>query len=452
MNRLCTAAGLLSAIAASTAYAQQGTAQPEKQHNAAGWLLQDREPINNATPRGTAVGNAFTYQGSLNEAGTAANGSFDIRFTLYDDLGTIVAGPICRDNVTVTDGVFTVQLDFGDQFFGDARELQLAVRPGGAAGNCDTGAYTTLSPRQEITATPYALGLRLPYSGEQSDSNSILAINNTDTNGLAAIHGSLGGAIPFSFADTAALRGDGSGTSSAGVLGVSELYAGLVGYSDGENAFGVVARADGVGGTGIFALALETDSHAGYFVGSTYFSSTVGIGTETPTTALDVIGTTRTSGLQVTTGAATGRVLKSDASGNATWQVANSTSFISSNAPAPSATTQFLSATATVTITTGQSILVTANRAFGTSAAAGADSLDLYVGYRVSGSGATPSLVGGGMLNMRLPQYSRVPFGISAIIIGLPAGTYEVGMAGDDDGNGNWNSNEFGYTSVLVLN
>lgn len=46
----------------------------------------------------------------------------------------------------------------------------------------------------------------------------------------------------------------------------------------------------------------------------------VGIGTAAPQTRLHVVGTTRTTNLQVTSGAASGRVLTSDASGNATWQ------------------------------------------------------------------------------------------------------------------------------------
>ncbi|MBL7887833.1 MAG: hypothetical protein JNJ52_13885 [Flavobacterium sp.] len=48
----------------------------------------------------------------------------------------------------------------------------------------------------------------------------------------------------------------------------------------------------------------------------------VGIGTTTPTEKLDVVGKTKTTNLQVTTGAGVGKVLTSDATGNATWQTA----------------------------------------------------------------------------------------------------------------------------------
>ncbi|HVP57748.1 MAG TPA: hypothetical protein VMU02_06590, partial [bacterium] len=46
----------------------------------------------------------------------------------------------------------------------------------------------------------------------------------------------------------------------------------------------------------------------------------VGVGTQTPEAQLDVAGTARTSGFEMPTGAATGRVLTSDANGTGTWQ------------------------------------------------------------------------------------------------------------------------------------
>ncbi len=63
--------------------------------------------------RASLVGTAFTYQGQLKDAGSPANGQYDMRFTLFDDLGVLVAGPICVDNVECVDGLFTVQIDFG---------------------------------------------------------------------------------------------------------------------------------------------------------------------------------------------------------------------------------------------------------------------------------------------------------------------------------------------------
>jgi hypothetical protein len=106
-------------------------------------------------PTAFAQGTAFTYQGVLSQSGAAVNGSNDLTFTLYDAAsGGNVIGPsnVVNDRV-MTNGLFTVTLDFGASVFnGSARWLQIAVRPGAS-----TGAYTNLTPRQAITATPYAV-------------------------------------------------------------------------------------------------------------------------------------------------------------------------------------------------------------------------------------------------------------------------------------------------------
>lgn len=57
-------------------------------------------------------------------------------------------------------------------------------------------------------------------------------------------------------------------------------------------------------------------------IGLTILSSSgrVGVNNLTPTETLDIVGKTKTTNLQVTTGAGTGKILTSDASGNATWE------------------------------------------------------------------------------------------------------------------------------------
>src|SRR5262245_24236974 len=105
----------------------------------------------------TAVTSGFTYQGRLKNGGSPANGQYDLVFKLYDALaaGSQVGSPITITNQTVTEGLFTVQLDFGPSvFWGEARWLEIAARVSGG------GSFTTLSPRQPLTAAPYALGLR----------------------------------------------------------------------------------------------------------------------------------------------------------------------------------------------------------------------------------------------------------------------------------------------------
>jgi hypothetical protein len=109
------------------------------------------------------VGTAFTYQGRLMVSGSPADGLYDFQMRLFDAAaaGAQVGGTILIDNATVSDGRFTVALDFGQSAFGGgARWLDIAVRPG--AG----GIYTLLSPRQKLNPAPYALGLPNVYTVE----------------------------------------------------------------------------------------------------------------------------------------------------------------------------------------------------------------------------------------------------------------------------------------------
>jgi hypothetical protein len=118
-------------------------------------LAQEPVPPRSATPA-AQVGTAFTYQGRLTDGGSPADGVYDLEFKLYDDasFGTLL-GTVAHDDVPVAGGLFTVQLDFGAGLFrGEARWLQIGVRPGAGLDP-----YTPLTPRQQLTPTPYALAL-----------------------------------------------------------------------------------------------------------------------------------------------------------------------------------------------------------------------------------------------------------------------------------------------------
>jgi len=97
----------------------------------------------------------FNYQGHLTSGGLPANGNYDFEFALFSALsgGSQTAGsPLIINGVTVTNGLFTVALNFGNQFPGANRYLEVRVRLNGSLPE-----FTTLSPRQQINSSPYAI-------------------------------------------------------------------------------------------------------------------------------------------------------------------------------------------------------------------------------------------------------------------------------------------------------
>src|SRR5689334_5240256 len=146
-----------------------------------------------AAARPSPLSTAFTYQGQLKQSSNPVNNTADFQFGLWDAVtgGAILnGGPISVNAVPVSNGLFTVQLDFGSNVFnGQARWLEIAVRsPAGG------GAFTTLTPRQPLTAEPYSLqtrGIFVDGSGNVGV-NTTSPANRLTVNGNADITGNLG--------------------------------------------------------------------------------------------------------------------------------------------------------------------------------------------------------------------------------------------------------------------
>src|SRR6266540_4026416 len=102
----------------------------------------------NAAPLGTA----FTYQGRLTDGTNPATGTYYMLFTLHDALdgGNQVASQP-TNTVSVANGLFTVDLDFGSTAFtGNARWLTINVRTNGGVG-------VDLAPRTRLAPAPNAI-------------------------------------------------------------------------------------------------------------------------------------------------------------------------------------------------------------------------------------------------------------------------------------------------------
>ena len=95
----------------------------------------------------------FTCQGRLNDGAGPANGIYDLRFALYDDVsaGPQQGGTLTSAGTGVTNGLFTVTLDFANQFPGANRWPEIAVETYGGNG------FTICKPRQALRPVPYAI-------------------------------------------------------------------------------------------------------------------------------------------------------------------------------------------------------------------------------------------------------------------------------------------------------
>lgn len=241
---------------------------------------------------------AFTYQGRLTDGGAPADGLYDVAFKLYGAInGLNQIGPtVYFDDLNVQDGLFTVRLDFGSVFDGGPRFLGISLR----AGN-STGGYWAMSPRQELTAAPAALSLRLPLEQSSAASGHMLRIIHEGASGRA---GSFEIADPDNphialYAETVgsgvAVEGYNRGTGR-GVGGFSNGPSGEAGYFRVGNAAnasdavyaetigggnGVHARSTGAGA----ALVAESDGSGPALQIQSGQMRVVGAGINTPTVA-----------------------------------------------------------------------------------------------------------------------------------------------------------------------
>ena len=134
-------------------------------------------------------GTAFTYQGSLTASGSPANGNYDIEFYLRDAAsgGNSVGTTNAIAPVAVSDGLFTVMPDFGAGIFdGSSRWLEIGVRTNGSLA-----AYTTLSPRQALTPSPYAIFSTLAGGVANGAITSAMLANGSVTSNKVA-NGAIG--------------------------------------------------------------------------------------------------------------------------------------------------------------------------------------------------------------------------------------------------------------------
>ncbi len=221
-----------------------------------------------------AVGSAFTYQGELQDNGVPATGSYDFEFALF----TAATGGSAVDSVDVGDiavaaGLVDAAVDFTDTpYNGQALWVEVRVRPGGSSGS-----YTTLSPRQSLSAVPYALYALSGNPGPRGPAGPAGPQGPAGATGAQGPAGSVGPQGPAGFV-TLPYSGTDSSTLSLSITNTDtntsqDTYAG---YFDSQH--GVALRADGAN-IGVEATT-EGGGPPGYPVAvfGRNFASDVGVG------------------------------------------------------------------------------------------------------------------------------------------------------------------------------
>ena len=279
------------------------------------------------------LGTAFTYQGRLVENGTPATGPYDFELKLFDAPagGAQVGTTLLRGDVPVADGLFTVGLDFGGAAFaGSARWLEIGVRPG-----ADTGAYTTLPGRQELTPAPNALfGATAPWSGvigkpagfaddvDNDSGGDITAVATGAASGLTggATAGAANLAVSFAGSGTASSvsRSDhnhGGQTWNAGLTLTSPSGSGTILNAAATNlsglTYGVRGSSTSSNGVGVFGEVTATSGPTYAVLGHTHSTA----GSAVFGFAIGTTGTT--SGVQGISDSTSGRGVYGHALANA---------------------------------------------------------------------------------------------------------------------------------------
>jgi hypothetical protein len=211
---------------------------------------------------GFAQGTAFTYQGRLNSGGTPANGSYDLTFALFDAAsgGTQQGTALTNAATAVSNGLFTVTLDFGNQFPGANRWLEIGVTTNGG------GSVATLTPRQFLTATPYAV--RAASAGTvDSGGQNPLALTSGGSTALLLSPIATNGTVNF-------LAGSATNSITSDAVGVTISGGGATSYfiQDGTNAPINIAGPNTAGGDfstigGGMNNTIGTDAHAAVIAG-----------------------------------------------------------------------------------------------------------------------------------------------------------------------------------------
>src|SRR5262249_48163488 len=148
-------------------------------------------------------------------------------------------------------GLFTLKVNCGSIYFnGDARFVEVSVRPGAS-----TGAYTILTPRQELTPAPYATSLALPYYQTQTSASTLFSLDQNGAGNCMALTGTGGDCLNVST--------DGAGYAVVAHTSGPSAKAHFA-YTTGANSAAVYGQTNN-GGIPIYGYNLGTTGSTAFF-------------------------------------------------------------------------------------------------------------------------------------------------------------------------------------------
>jgi hypothetical protein len=197
----------------------------------------------------------------------------------------------------------------------------------------------------------------------------------------------------------------------------------------------------------------------------------VGIGTSTPSEKLEVNGNVKavnviaTNSIQLTNGAAAGKVLTSNAAGVGSWvtptggggtgtiSTANSLAgFAGSSLPVVSGPFEFFGPTTTVTLTGNQRVVMNMAASLGKTAA-GTDFFSLDIGYQLQPAGPINNGNGGNFIEYQ-PVFTGPAYTPYSIVASFKpaAGTYKIGCIISGNITGFLNNNNWVNGYYMIIN
>ena len=209
------------------------------------------------------VESTINYQGQLTDSeGNPLNGTYDMEFRFYDSAtgGSQVGSTITKNDVTVTNGLFSVKLDVNQSgFYGQGSWLEAKVEG------------ETLSPRQEILPVPYALSLKpgAVIDGEE-DFGAALSVFNSGEGNALGVYGEAWNTDDWENIGGYFVAGGSMGRGVYGYApntGDATNYGGFF-YASGVQGRGVFGEAEGDSGIGVEGWASDhgdVENYGGHF-------------------------------------------------------------------------------------------------------------------------------------------------------------------------------------------